>query len=73
MGSINTPATPTTHATSTQYHIISPYVGMHPATYEVCQHAGYSNDTYDLTSTGRYLQCRQYPGGTKGSAYSTPN
>ncbi|CAL8996444.1 unnamed protein product [Prunus brigantina] len=60
MRSVNTPATPMTRATSalglatfsparTQSYLPS-YVGKHPATYGVCQHAGYSYDTCDLTS-----------------------
>ncbi|CAL2233209.1 unnamed protein product [Prunus armeniaca] len=60
IGSVNTPATPTTRATSTlglatfspartQSYLPS-YDGMHPALYGVCQHAGYSYDTCDLNT-----------------------
>ncbi|CAL9005901.1 unnamed protein product [Prunus brigantina] len=60
MRSVNMPATPTSCATSalglaifsparTQSYLPS-YVGTHPATYGVCQHAGYSYDTCDLNT-----------------------
>ncbi|CAL2237324.1 unnamed protein product [Prunus armeniaca] len=65
MGSVNTPATPTTRATSTLgLATFSPartqsylplYVGTHPATYGVCQHAGYSYDTCDLNFGPGYI------------------
>ncbi|CAL2276060.1 unnamed protein product [Prunus armeniaca] len=54
MGSVNTPATPTTRATSTQYNN-SPYDRTHPATYGVCQHAGYSYDMCDLRFGPGYI------------------
>ncbi|CAL8119177.1 unnamed protein product [Prunus armeniaca] len=61
MGSVKTPAPPTTRATSQAYHNISLYAGTTNATYGVCQHAGYSYDTYDLTSISQYLPiCRYY-------------
>ncbi|CAL2254865.1 unnamed protein product [Prunus armeniaca] len=50
MGSVNTPITPMTRATSTQYQY-PPYAGMMTnAAHGVCQHAGYSYDTCDLNT-----------------------
>ncbi|CAL2276471.1 unnamed protein product [Prunus armeniaca] len=60
MGSVNTPATPMTRATSQVYHNMSPYAGTTNPTYEVCQHAGYSFDTCDLSSISKYLPIRRY-------------
>ncbi|CAL9005976.1 unnamed protein product [Prunus brigantina] len=60
MGSVNTPATPTTplglatfSPARTQPYLPS-YVGTHPATYGVCQHAGYSYDMCDLNTISQY-------------------
>ncbi|CAL8151902.1 unnamed protein product [Prunus armeniaca] len=50
MGPIRTPDKPTTRGNSSTYHIIPSYDGTHPATYGVCQHAGYSYDTCDLNT-----------------------
>ncbi|CAL9009881.1 unnamed protein product [Prunus brigantina] len=60
MGSVNTPATPTTRTTltlglatfsptHTQSYLPS-YDGTYPASYGVCQHPGYSYDTFDLNT-----------------------
>ncbi|CAL2253422.1 unnamed protein product [Prunus armeniaca] len=58
MGSVNTLATPTTCATSTQ-HQYSPYAGMTTnATYGVYQHADYSYDTCDLNTISISPICR---------------
>ncbi|CAL9008619.1 unnamed protein product [Prunus brigantina] len=65
MRSVNTPATPTTRATSTlglatfspahtQSYLPS-YDGTYPASYGVCQHAGYSYDTCDLNTGPGYI------------------
>ncbi|CAL2252407.1 unnamed protein product [Prunus armeniaca] len=54
MGSVNTPATPTTRATSQAYLIIPSYAGTTNATYGVCLHSGYSYDTCDLNTVSPY-------------------
>ncbi|CAL2253424.1 unnamed protein product [Prunus armeniaca] len=54
MGSANTPATPTTCVTSHNITYHPSYVGTHPATYGVCQHASYSYDTCDLNTITYY-------------------
>ncbi|CAL8174010.1 unnamed protein product [Prunus armeniaca] len=59
-GSVNTPVTSTICATSQAYQNISPYADTTNATYGVCQHAGYSYDTCDLSSISKYLPIRQY-------------
>ncbi|CAL2245465.1 unnamed protein product [Prunus armeniaca] len=61
MGSVNTPATPTTRATSQHNHNHSTYDGTHPALYGVCQHAGYSYDTCDLNTISPHTTGRTRP------------